>query len=169
MSSLTTIKSTPSTTSGLRLLAPISAGTILTGRRLAKSSMPERRASNPLSGRCARGNESNRGLPIAASSTASAPLQASRVLAGNGSPVASIAEPPIGASLNSREKPWRVDTASRSCLATAVISGPMPSPGSKTTRCCGIGFQREEPERLLSGFLKFANLFRHLRQFAEGC
>ena len=169
MSSLTTIRSTPSTTSGRRLLAPMRAGTILTGRRLAKSSIPERRASNPLSGRCSRGKASNRGLPIAASKTASAALQASRVLAGKGSPVASMAEPPIGASLNSSVNPCRADTASRSCLATAVISGPMPSPGSKTTRCCGIGSQRGEPERLLSGFLEFADLFGHLRQFAERC
>ena len=57
---------------------------ILTGRKLAKSPKPERKASKPLSGRCSRGKLSKRGEPMAASSTASLPRQAAKVLAGRG-------------------------------------------------------------------------------------
>ena len=60
--------------------------------------------------------------------------QASRVAAGRGSPAASIAAPPIGCSSKCSSKPWRALTASSSWRATAVISGPMPSPGSRVIR-----------------------------------
>lgn len=101
----------------------------MAGRRLAKAFRPARMASRPRSGRCAEGRVSHLYLqhagpcreraalptakqrhacavlielpypPMAASSTASEALAVARVWSGRGTPVASIAAPPISSGV----------------------------------------------------------------------
>ncbi len=60
--------------------------------------------------------------------------QASIVRGGSGEPVASMAAPPISASVNSNSCSNRVATACSTRTASAVTSGPMPSPPSTAIR-----------------------------------
>lgn len=73
--------------------------------------------------------------PMAASRTASLCLHCDKVSSGRGCPVASMAAPPMSASVNSKCCCSALPAASRACRATLVISGPMPSPGSTVMRC----------------------------------
>jgi len=98
----------------------------MAGRRLANRPRPLRMPKRPRSGRCSRGRLSHLGPPTAASSTASASLASFSVASGKGLPVASTAAPPSRASSISKPR-------SRACntrTASAMISGPMPSPGN---------------------------------------
>src|SRR5574343_819746 len=97
----------------------------MAGRRLANRFRSLRMPSRPRSGRCSRGRLSHCGPPTAPSRMASASRASLRVASGYGSPVASTAQPPSRASSisNLRSSAFRTRTAS------AVISGPMPSPG----------------------------------------
>ena len=73
--------------------------------------------------------------PMAARSTASLCLHCDKVSSGRGCPVASMAAPPMSASVNSKCCCSALPAASRACRATLVISGPMPSPGSTVMQC----------------------------------
>lgn len=73
--------------------------------------------------------------PMAASKTASARLHVSKVLFGKGVPVASVAAPPISASWKLKSAPSVFPAARNTSVATAVISGPIPSPASTATLC----------------------------------
>jgi len=68
---------------------------------------------------------------MAASNTASAALALARVSSGSGEPVSSMAMPPRSASSKVNVTSWRTPIAPRTLTASAVISGPMPSPGSR--------------------------------------
>ena len=97
--------------------------------------MPKR----PASGRGAAGSVvSHFGPPTAASSTASAAFAASSVAAGSGSPTASMAAPPISDSLQSKRVSYFAPTASRTFTPSAMISGPMPSPGNRQMSYCFV-------------------------------
>ena len=103
VSSRTTSRSVPSIRSRLSGLASSSAGLGRTGRRLANRPRPLRRPSRPCSGRGAAGSVvSHLGPPTAASSTASAPRQASSTSSVSAVPCASIDAPPISRSSNSK-------------------------------------------------------------------
>src|SRR5581483_1577241 len=68
------------------------------------------------------------GSTTAATSTASAPLQAASVSSGSGCPVVLIASPPNGRRSSSTSGA----SASSTRVAAAITSGPMPSPGRHT-------------------------------------
>ena len=70
---------------------------------------------------------------MAAKSTASDSLQMRMVSSGRGLPVASVAAPPMRASVNSKLTPAAVPAWVRTALATCVISGPIPSPARLAT------------------------------------
>src|SRR5215217_463528 len=130
VSSRTTSRSVPSMRSRLSGLASRSAGLGRTGRMFANRPSSLRRPSRPCSGRAAPGSVlSHLGPPTAASSTASALRQLSSTSSVSGTPCASIEAPPISSSSMSKSP-----TAASSRLAASMISGPMPSPGSRTRR-----------------------------------
>src|SRR6478672_4873730 len=126
VSSRTTSMSVRSTTSRRSGLASSSASTARTGRRFAYRPSSLRSPSSPCSGRGASGSVvSHRGPPTAASRTASALRHAARVSSVSAVPWASIDAPPKGCSAKAKS-PRRDSTSS----VGAVISGPIPSPGS---------------------------------------
>ena len=91
-----------------------------------------RMPSKPCSGRGAPGSvESHFGPPTAARRTASEALAASSVASGSGSSVASIAAPPMRESAQLNSTPYFEPTAFRTFTPSAMISGPMPSPGKR--------------------------------------
>ena len=111
-------------------LASYSAGSGLTGRRLANSPRPLRSPSRPCSGRGLDGSVvSHFGPPTAASRTASAARQAASVSSVSAVPCASIDAPPNRCSSYSKPAP----TASSTSTRRAMISGPIPSPGRRMT------------------------------------
>ena len=124
--------STPVRCSGRNGDAAASEGYGTTGRRFAKRPSARRIPSSPCSGRILALDESHRGPPTAPRSTASASRQSAIVSLGSGSPVASIAAPPINASQKVNEWLKRSATASSTVRAAATTSGPTPSPGSVT-------------------------------------
>mmetsp|Transcript_1316 Transcript_1316/g.3105 ORF Transcript_1316/g.3105 Transcript_1316/m.3105 type:complete len:206 (-) Transcript_1316:94-711(-) len=130
-SSRTIMISTPDTTSRFKVDASASWGNTWAGRRFAKAFSPERRPRSPRSGRSSGGMVSHLYPPMAESSTASEALHIVMVSSGRGTPVASMAAPPMSASWNSRLCPSALTAALRTFTATSVISGPMPSPGSR--------------------------------------
>src|SRR3546814_10127775 len=65
--------------------------------------------------------------PTAPISTASAPLQAPRVLPGRGEPAVSMAAPPKSRVSNRRSRPQWSDSSSRHLTASADTSGPASS------------------------------------------
>src|SRR5476651_2133356 len=69
------------------------------------------------------------GPPTAPSSTASAARARSRVSSARGTPCLSMAAPPITSWLNSKPRLYLVLATSRTLTASAMISGPIPSPG----------------------------------------
>src|SRR3954464_9115913 len=97
------------------------------GRRFAYASSAARNASSPCSGRTAA--PSNSGSPTGAFSTATDARHASRVSSGNGDPVARIAAPPTGCSTITTSGASSSSTSRASC----ATSGPIPSPGRRTT------------------------------------
>ena len=110
----------------------------LTGRRLAKTPSAERNCRSPCSGlTCAFGFD-HFGPPTAPSNIASLSLQLEIVLAGSGSPVASIAAPPMLCSLKLNVWPCREAMISSSLRPASVTSGPMPSPGRSVIRASRI-------------------------------
>ena len=111
--------------------APASSGSSRAGRRLANRPRALRMPSRPFSGRRAGSMLSHLGPPTAPRYTASAFRQASTVAAGRGSPVASMAAPPMRAGTKSNSWPNFLATASRTATPWATISGPMPSPGNR--------------------------------------
>ena len=111
--------------------APASSGSSRAGRRLANRPRALRMPSRPFSGRRAGSILSHLGPPTAPRYTASAFWQASTVAAGRGSPVASMAAPPMRAGTKSNSWPNFLATASRTATPWATISGPMPSPGNR--------------------------------------
>src|SRR5579862_1838430 len=85
------------------------------------------------------------GPPTAPRRTASAALAQARVSSGRGLPVASIAHPPINLCWNSIDKSVCFSTNFRILIASAVTSGPTPSPSSTQTFLTGILiFEREK-------------------------
>ena len=115
-----------STTSRRSGLASRSASTARTGRRLAYRPSALRSPSSPCSGRGASGSVvSHCGPPTAASRTASAARQAASVSSVSAVPWASIDAPPNGCSAKAKSP-----TRDRTSRVGAVISGPIPSPGS---------------------------------------
>src|SRR4029453_16774666 len=72
------------------------------------------------------------GPPTAPISTASAALASARVASGSGCIATSKPAPPIGAVSISMANP-ALRSASRTLMASATISGPMPSPGRMAT------------------------------------
>lgn len=124
--------STPSTISGRSVEASARALKICTGRRLVYRPSSLRMPKSPCSGRGAAGSVvSHLGPPTAASSTASEARAASSVAVGKGSPVASMAAPPMSASVYSKAVSYFAPTAFSTFTPSAMISGPMPSPANK--------------------------------------
>ena len=98
---------------------------------LAKRPRALRIFSSPCSGlTLAVGSLSYFGSPIAPKRTASDSMHTLCVESGYGSPWRSIATAPISAYLYTNSCENLSATASRAFTACAVISGPMPSPGS---------------------------------------
>ena len=92
--------STPSTISGLSVDASAKAANICTGRRFVYRPSALRMPSRPCSGRGFAGSVvSHFGPPTAASSTASESSAARSVSSGSAVPVASMAHPPMRASV----------------------------------------------------------------------
>ena len=106
----------------------------LTGRMLAKTLNSARSFKSPCSGRTLALGSDHCGPPTAPRITASLSLQLDIVLAGKGSPVASIAAPPINCSLKLKLWPCRDAMTSRSSRPEFVTSGPIPSPGRSVIR-----------------------------------
>eukprot|EP00982_Pelagococcus_subviridis_P017298 31529-Pelagococcus_subviridis.AAC.20 len=121
--------SVPSTTSRFSDDASMSCGRMFAGRRFANTPRPARRPRSPCSGRCSAGSVSHLYPPIAARRTASEAWHVASVSGGRGIPVASIAAPPTSASVKSNAMSCWEPTSTRHVFATAMISGPMPSPG----------------------------------------
>ncbi|MNR30013.1 hypothetical protein D3C85_1474400 [compost metagenome] len=69
------------------------------------------------------------GPPTAPSNTASAARARSRVSSANGTPCLSMAAPPITSWLNSKPRANLSLASSSTLTASAMISGPIPSPG----------------------------------------
>ena len=125
-------RSTPSMTSGFSVEAPARALNIFTGRRFVYRPSALRMPSRPCSGRGFSGSVvSHFGPPTAASSTASDAFAASSVSCGSAVPVASMAAPPSSASVYSNATSYFAPSTSSTFTASAMISGPMPSPGSR--------------------------------------
>src|SRR4051812_41076035 len=103
------------------------------GLRFAYVSSAARSASSPCSGRTSAA--SNSGSPTGPFSTATADRQVSTVSCGSGLPVARIAAPPSSRSSSSTSG----TSASRTSRASAATSGPIPSPGRRTTRSLPVG------------------------------
>ena len=100
--------------------------------------------SRPCSGRGASGSVvSHFGPPTAASSTASAPRQASRT--------SSVSAAAVGVDRRAAHEPLVelevADRARAAPCAAAMISGPMPSPGSRTMRFVTAADPRYSPCR----------------------
>src|SRR5271170_282109 len=70
------------------------------------------------------------GPPTAPRSTASAALAHARESSGRGFPVASIAQPPMSLCWKSISRPVAFSTTLRTLIASAVTSGPTPSPAN---------------------------------------
>src|SRR3569833_4174265 len=85
--------------------------------------------SNPRSGRLSRGSVSYLGPPTAPSNTASAYCANNKHTTDNGTPTATKPTPPMGACSASNLKPKSRKTSS-TFIASATISGPMPSPAN---------------------------------------
>ena len=86
----------------------------------------QRRSSSALT-------TSSAGSRVAATSMASHSAQAVRVTAGSGWPKRRTASPPKGTCTSSTWKPCMPETTASARLASAVTSGPMPSPERQAT------------------------------------
>src|ERR1700694_1388699 len=130
-----TMMSVPSTTDRLSGEASTSMGKHLAGLRLAKRSSSLRRPSSPRSGFCSWGRWSHLGPPTAPKRMASLSSQSRSVEGGSGSPVASMAAPPMRACSNSKDTPVALPTTSSTRRASGVTSCPMPSPPRTAILC----------------------------------
>ena len=153
VSSRTTIMSVPRNTSARSGDAWTKSSMTLTGRILAKTLISARSFKSPCSGRTLALGSDHFGPPTAPRITASLSLQLDIVLAGKGSPVASIAAPPMGCSLKLKLWPCRDAMTSRSLRAEFVTSGPIPSPGKSVIRASRI----VPPQSLVWCLLVFAS------------
>src|SRR5215510_9540241 len=133
-----TMMSVCSTTSRLSGEAATSMGKQVAGRRLAKRSSSLRRPRRPRSGRFSWGRLSHLGPPTEPKRMASLRSQRARVAGGRGSPVASMAAPPIRAGSNSKATPVARPTTSSTLRASGVTSCPMPSPPRIAILCVAI-------------------------------
>src|SRR5262245_8999702 len=97
---------------------------------------------SPASGRTAA--PSHFGPPTAPSSTASATRQAASVSAGSGSPASSIAAPPKACSSTASSSGSTASTRT----ATAITSGPIPSPGRQTIRLGAMQLSTRQVEHV---------------------
>src|SRR5439155_400589 len=140
VSSRTMSRSAPRNRSALRGDRPTSAGWTETGRRLANPPNSAGRASRPVSGFRCRGALSSAGSRTAPSSTASARVTASRVTSGSGSPPAATPAAPTGKRRSVNSIPKRSPAASSARSASAITSGPIPSPGSTAMEYCFTTF-----------------------------
>src|SRR5512133_3547619 len=127
-----TMMSTPFSFSALSGEESISAGWTFTGRRLANTPSPLRSPSSPCSGRTLALGSSHFGPPTAPSSTALDFWHSVRTASVSATPWASIEQPPISRSTNVKSWPRFFATTWRTRMASAVTSGPMPSPGRTT-------------------------------------
>ncbi len=124
----------PAITSSLRLEAPVSAGKIMAGRKLQKSPNILRKGSRaPRSGCSSGGSASHFGPPTEPNRIASEALQISTVFSGNALPSSSMAMPPTLAKVRSKATSYLCSTASRTFKASAMTSGPIPSPDNTAT------------------------------------
>ena len=110
----------------------------LIGRRLQYRPSALRIPSSPFSGRISGATLSHLGPPTAPRSTASAVFADAIVASGSGTPVASIAAPPISCLSYSIVIPNFLAAASSTSTAASTISTPMPSPGSKVIFILGV-------------------------------
>src|SRR3954470_16303749 len=117
--------SRPDTSSGFRLEAPTSCSWQIAGRKLANRPRFLRKPRMACSGRKARSSLSYFQSPTAPNSTASASFASFRVASGSGWPCASYAARPTSAVSVSNFR----SRTSRTFIASATISVPMPSPG----------------------------------------
>src|SRR5690606_30954438 len=106
----------------------------MAGRRLPNSPSCERIFSRPRSGRMAGSMVSHFGPPTAPSSTASAARARSRVSSASGTPYLSMAAPPNSSKASSKPRANLSLARFSTLTASAMISGPIPSPGR--TRIC---------------------------------
>src|SRR5512138_2711543 len=127
-----TMMSTPFSFSALSGEESISAGWTLTGRRLAKTPSPLRRPRSPCSGRTFAFGSSHFGPPTAPSRTALDFWHSARTASVSATPWASMEQPPISRSVNVKSWPRFLATTWSTRMASAVTSGPMPSPGRTT-------------------------------------
>src|SRR5262252_6834778 len=133
-----TMMSVCSTTSRLSGEASTSMGKQVAGRRLANRSSSLRRPRRPRSGRFSWGRLSHLGPPTEPNRMASLRSQRARVAGGRGSPVPSIAAPPMRAGSNSKATPVARPTTSSTLRASGVTSCPMPSPPRIAILCVAI-------------------------------
>ena len=110
----------------------------LTGRRLAKTPRTERNFRSPCSGRTVAFGSDHFGPPTAPNKMAALSSQLEIVSGGNGSPVASMAAPPISCSLKLNVCPCREAMVSRILRPSSVTSGPIPSPGRSVIRASRV-------------------------------
>ncbi|MNN09605.1 hypothetical protein D3C81_1224920 [compost metagenome] len=128
VSSRTTMRSVPSSTSGLSVEASLRQSNTTAGRRFENRPSALRMPSNPVSGRSSFGLLSHFGPPTAPSNTASAFWHTSSVSCGSGVPFSSIAMPPNNACSVSNLYPNSSSVRFNTFSASATTSGPMPSP-----------------------------------------
>src|SRR5574341_1143891 len=127
-----TMMSTPFSFSALSGEESMSAGCTFTGRRFAKTPSPLRRPRSPCSGRTFAFGSSHFGPPTAPSSTALDFWHSARTASVSATPWASMEQPPISRSVNVKSWPRFFAMTWRTRMASAVTSGPMPSPGRTT-------------------------------------
>src|SRR5579884_304706 len=125
VSSRTTTKSSPRTSSGSSDEAFSKPANTRTGRRLANNSKSLRSTNSAYSGRSRSGLPSYSGRPTAPKRIAALSLQSASASSGSASRPARSASPPTLASTHSTSG----RTACSICTAARVTSGPMPSPG----------------------------------------
>ena len=125
--------SRPLTTSSLRVEALAKASKTRAGRKLANKPSSLRIPRRPRSGCRLKGSDSHLGPPTAPNKIASEFFAAESVSSGNGCPVASMAAPPINPSFTSNltERRWPIQSTTR--RTSAITSGPIPSPGNKSS------------------------------------
>src|SRR5215471_10467063 len=134
VNSRTIIRSSPPTSSRLRLEASARASKTTAGRRLAKRSISLRSRRMPRSGRSSNGNVSSHlGPPTAPKRTASLAIASARVWSVSGTPDSSRAAPPTKPSVISKLAIRCRSQYSITRKVWRMISGPMPSPASTST------------------------------------
>ena len=125
------------------------------GLRFVYSPSSLRSPSRAFSGLMWLGTWSHLGPPTAPSSTLSDARQPSMVSCGSGTPYSSRAQPPARYVLNSKSQPNLSATAFRASTAAPVISGPIPSPGTKAIlKAISIFFSLITNQSLITNLLR---------------